>query len=97
MVFTTLTGAPLDPRNVTRDFHRLLKAAGLPPFRLHDLRHTCASLLLALNVHSRVIMETLGHTQIGTTMNLYSHVQTDVQQDATQRMGELLARLTGEA
>ena len=55
-------------------FRRLLKKAGLPPMRFHDLCHACASLLLVQGVHPRVVMETLGHSQISLTMNTYGHV-----------------------
>lgn len=52
----------------------LIKRAGLPSMRFHDLRHACASLLLVQGVHPRVVMETLGHSQISLTMNMYSNV-----------------------
>src|SRR6266545_6727274 len=74
LVFTTATGRPLHGTNVTRTFQQLLAKAGLRRQRFHDLRHSCASLLLAQGVHPRVVMETLGHSQIALTMNTYSHV-----------------------
>jgi integrase len=64
----------LSPRNDYRDFQRLVGAAGLRYVRLHDLRHTAASLMLAQGVSPRVVMEILGHSQISVTMNTYSHV-----------------------
>jgi len=63
-VFTTPTGTPVDPRNDFRQFQKLLTRAGLPSVRLHDLRHTAATLLLAQHVPARVVMEILGHSQI---------------------------------
>lgn len=75
-------------RNVLRGFHALLTKAGLPRMRLHDLRHLCASLLLAQGMHPRVIMEILGHSQISLTMNTYSHAAT---QAAAQALDGLLA------
>ena len=66
LVFTSSTGTPLEPRNVNRTFAELLKIAGLRPTRFHDLRHTCASLLLAQGVSPRVVMETLGHSAIAS-------------------------------
>jgi integrase len=57
---------------VTRDFQGLLARSGLPRLRFHDLRHSAASLLLAQGVPPRVVMEILGHSQIGVTMNLYT-------------------------
>ncbi|MGH2436249.1 MAG: tyrosine-type recombinase/integrase [bacterium] len=73
-IFTTPVGTPLDPRNVSRDFHALLSQADVPRVRFHDLRHTAATLLLAQGVDPRTIRETLGHSQISLTMNTYSHV-----------------------
>jgi integrase len=90
LVFTTSTGTAVEPRNVVRAFKAALQRAGLPDIRFHDLRHTAASLLLAQGVHPRVIMETLGHSQFGTTMNLYSHVTAELQRDAADRMDALL-------
>lgn len=90
LVFTTQHGTPLEPRNVVRTFKRILKNAGLPDQRFYDLRHTCASLLLAQGVHPRVVMEILGHSQIGLTMNTYSHVTPQLQQDAAKRIDDLL-------
>lgn len=90
LVFTTATGTPLDPRNLSRQFKAALTRAGLPDMRWHDLRHSCASLLLARYVPPRVVMETLGHSQIGLTLNTYSHVIPSLQQDAAALMDGLL-------
>jgi len=92
LVFTTAKGRPLQGTNVTRTFQQLLTRAGLRRQRFHDLRHSCASLLLAQGVHPRVVMETLGHSQIGLTMNTYSHVLPPLQREAARRMDEVLAR-----
>jgi integrase len=81
---------PVDPRNDFREFRKLLAHAGLPPVRLHDLRHTAASLLLAQNVPARVVMEILGHSQIALTMNTYSHVAPEVSREAADRMARML-------
>jgi len=85
-VFTSAFGTPLEPRNALRFFKRDLEREGLPEMRFHDLRHTCASLLLAQNVHARIVMETLGHARISTTMDLYSHVSPAMQRDAATKM-----------
>jgi integrase len=90
LVFTSSLGAAIDGSNVTHRLHRLLADAGLPQMRFHDLRHACASLLMAQGVHPRVVMETLGHSQIGLTMNTYSHVLPSLQRDAADRIGALL-------
>jgi integrase len=89
-VFTTPVGTPVDPRNDFREFRKLLARAGLPPVRLHDLRHTAASLLLAQHVPARVVMEILGHSQIALTMNTYSHVAPEVSREAADRMARAL-------
>jgi integrase len=91
-VFTSAVGTPLDPRNVTRKFKALLTAANLPNIRLHDLRHSCATLLLAQGVNPRVVMETLGHSQISLTLNTYTHVLPALQRDAAARMNAVLER-----
>ena len=71
-------------------FKSLLKDAGLPRVRLHDLRHTAALLLLTQGVSPRVVMETLGHSQISLTMNTYTHVVPELQRDAADRMDSAL-------
>lgn len=85
-VFTTGVGTPIEPRNVGRHLDGLCQKAGIRRIRFHDLRHTCASLLLAQGVEPRVIMDTLGHSMIGTTLNLYAHVMPVAQRDAASRM-----------
>ena len=89
-MFPTTIGTPMDTRNLTRHFVKALKKAGLPTKRFHDLRHTCASLLLAQGVHPRVVMETLGHSQISLTMDTYSHVLPALQREAADQMDALL-------
>jgi integrase len=81
LVFPSERGTPLDPRNLLRQFKDLLVAAELPDMRFHDLRHSCATTLIAQGVHPRVVQEILGHSQISTTMNVYGHVL-----DATRRV-----------
>ena len=65
--------------------------------RFHDLRHACASLLLVQGVHPRVVMETLGHSQISLTMNTYSHVLPALQREAADRMEAVLAAIPRSA
>lgn len=91
LVFCAPNGTPLYGTNLTKIFQRLLKKAGLPRQRFHDLRHTCASLLLAQGVHPRVVMEVLGHSNITLTMNTYSHVIPDLQREAAAKMDAILA------
>ncbi|MBZ5727443.1 MAG: site-specific integrase [Acidobacteriia bacterium] len=89
-VFTTGIGTPLGPGNLRRAFSEILLAADLPRCRIHDLRHTAATLLLAQGVHPRVVMELLGHSQIAVTMNTYSHVVPALQKDAAEKMNAIL-------
>lgn len=75
LVFTTEAGTPINPSNLRqRSFAPLLKKAGLPHIRFHDLRHTCATLLLSKGVHPKFVQELLGHATIAITLDTYSHV-----------------------
>lgn len=90
LVFTRSDGGPLDGTVVTHQFHRLLERVGLPQRRFHDLRHSCATLLLAQGVSPRVVMEILGHSQIALTMNTYTHVLPELKHDAAERMDRVV-------
>lgn len=90
LVFTTAIGTPLDPRNLTRHFHQTLEKSGLPRQRFYDLRHTCASLMLAQGIQPRVLMEILGHSQISLTMNTYAHVMPQLEREAAEKMDAAL-------
>lgn len=90
LVFTTQQGRPLERRNVVRLFKALLRKAGLPDRRLYDLRHTCASLLIAQGVHPRLIQDLLGHSTYRLTMDTYGHVYAAGRQEAAERMDEVL-------
>lgn len=89
-VFTTRIGTPLDGAEVTRGFQEILAEAGLPRKRFHDLRHSCATFLLAQGVSHRDIMAILGHSGITVTMNTYAHVLPETQRDAARRMDAVL-------
>ncbi len=89
LVFCTSIGTPLDPSNVTKQYRALLKRAGLEQRRFHDLRHSCGTFLASRNVHPRIIMEILGHSQISTTMNTYTHVELGSMRDALDSIGDL--------
>lgn len=91
LVFATPQGAPLDARRVRTLFKAHLAHAGLPDVRFHDLRHSCASLLLAQGVPARVVMETLGHSSISMTMDIYSHVFPALSREAAHSMDAALA------
>ncbi|TFV67228.1 UNVERIFIED_ORG: site-specific integrase [Bacillus sp. AZ43] len=90
LVFAQENGRPIDPRGDHRAWRTLLAAAGVRQARLHDARHTAASLLLQQGVPARVVMEILGHSQIGLTLGTYSHVVPALAEDAARRMGEAL-------
>jgi integrase len=90
LVFTSPTGRPLHATDVTHALQALLERAGLPRKRFHDLRHTCASFLLAQGVSPRVVMEILGHSQISLTLDTYSHVLPAVQGDALAGLSKIL-------
>lgn len=90
LVFATETGSPVDPGRDWKDWKALLKAAGVRDARLHDARHTAATLLLQQGVPARVAMEVLGHSQISLTLGTYSHVAPELQEEAAARMGRAL-------
>jgi len=92
LVFTSTVGTPLEPRNVSRAWDAVRREADLPNLRFHDLRHSCATILTALGVHPRVIMEMLRHSQIGVTMNTYSHVSLVLQREAADALETALFR-----
>ncbi|HLY58238.1 MAG TPA: site-specific integrase [Stellaceae bacterium] len=80
-------GEPLQPRSLTHEFTRLVaRAKGVPRVRFHDLRHSHATQLLADGVHPKVAQERLGHSTIATTLDLYSHVTSTMQEDAASRL-----------
>ncbi|CAN5548750.1 site-specific integrase [soil metagenome] len=91
LVFPSTVGTPLNHRNLARAFKDLLKRASLPDtVRLYDLRHTCATLLLARNVHPKYVQELLGHASITLTLDTYSHVLPGMDGGATSAMEEAL-------
>ncbi|MGW6916686.1 site-specific integrase [Kitasatospora sp. NPDC054939] len=91
-VFTTASGQPIEPRNLTRSFARVTAAEALPAIRLHDARHGCATLLSAAGVAPRDLMAILGHSQIAITMEVYTHVVQERQREAMSHMDRLLRR-----
>ena len=86
LVFTSPTGHPLHGATVTRRFQKLLAEAGLERMRFHDLRHSCASLLLAQGVPLSSIMDVLGHSSITTTRNVYAHLGDELRSEAARAM-----------
>ena len=75
----------MEGTNVTRSFQAIVKTAGLPRMRFHDLRHSCATLLLVQGVPARAVMELLGHSDIHLTLGTYSHVVPALQRQTAER------------
>jgi integrase len=92
LVFSNESGGIINPSNLrNRSLARLLKRAGLPPTtRFHDLRHTCATLLLSRNVNPKIVSEMLGHSSISVTLDTYSHVLPTMQESAIRALEEAL-------
>jgi integrase len=91
LVFPSQVGTPIGGRNLIRHFKIRLGRAGLPStFRFHDLRHTCATLLLRQGVHVKFVQELLGHGDVSLTLNTYSHVLPDMGDAAAGAMDEAL-------
>jgi integrase len=91
LIFATIVGTPLEPSNIDRrNFKPLLANAGLRSIRFHDLRHTCATLMLSQGVNPKIAQERLGHSTISQTMDTYSHVLPDMQETATRAIEGIL-------
>jgi integrase len=89
LIFATNVGTPLNPEDVVkRSFKPLLKRAGLPEIRFHDLRHTCATLLMGRGVHPKLVQELLGHATIAMTLDTYSHYLPSMGNQASGAMGD---------
>ncbi len=92
LVFTTEVGTPVNPSNLRqRSLAPLLKKAGLPHIRFHDLRHTCATLLLGKGVHPKFVQELLGHATIAITLDTYSHVMPGMGDQTARAMQDALS------
>jgi integrase len=90
LVFPTSRGTPWNPRNLRRDFEKALQAAGLPQIRFHDLRHTAASLMLNHGIPVIVVSRRLGHSRPSITMDVYGHLIPGLQQQAADKIDELI-------
>ncbi len=90
LVFPSTVGTPLSGGNLTRAFKAMLKRAVLPEIRFHDLRHTCATLLLRQGVNPKYVQDLLGHDDISLTLNVYSHVLPDMGDAAAGAMDDAL-------
>ncbi len=92
LVLTTRYGTPFEPRNFNRSFSDRCRRAGVRLIKIHDTRHTCATLLAALDVHPRVAMRILRHAQITVTMEVYTEVSDEKTRRALKRLGKQLDR-----
>jgi integrase len=90
LVFCSADGTPVWPRSLSRAFARHVDAAGLPRIRLHDLRHTHATLALQAGIHPKVVQERLGHATISITLDVYSHAIPAMQEEAAAQVAALL-------
>jgi integrase len=92
LVFTNLHGGPVEAGEINRALTLALQQAGLPHIRVHDLRHTVASLLLEAAVHPKIVQELLGHSTIRLTLDTYSHLAPALHRQAAQTMDMILSR-----
>ena len=90
LVFANVEGKPIDPGVLSHSFGRICRKAGLENVRLHDLRHTFASLMLLRGAKPKVISEALGHSSVAFTMDTYSHIIEGMQEDAMALLDEVL-------
>jgi integrase len=90
LVFCREDGRPIYPRQLAIVFDRIIKKAGVPKIRLHDLRHTHATFLLKLGENPKVVSERLGHSRVEMTLDIYSHVLPDMQENAAKKLSEAL-------
>ena len=93
LVFPSTVGTPMSGGNLNRSFKATLRRAGLPAARFHDLRHTCATLLLRQGVNPKYVQELLGHADISLTLNTYSHVLPDMGDAAAGAMYAALGEI----
>lgn len=87
LVIQTHIGTPVSPRNLSREYYKILKKLDIPQIRFHDLRHTHATLLLKHGIHAKIVQERLGHSSITITLDTYSHVLPGLQEAALKSLG----------
>ncbi len=90
LVFTDSFGAPLKPDTVSKAFSRLVRSLGYSKLRLHDLRHTAATIMLRQGVHPKIVSEMMGHSSVAMTLDTYSHVVPTMQESAAAKMDAAL-------
>ncbi|MFL0361654.1 tyrosine-type recombinase/integrase [Pseudobacillus sp. 179-B 2D1 NHS] len=90
LVICTRDGRPMIPRNFRKEFYNVIEKVGLPKIRFHDLRHTHATILIQQNVNVKLISERLGHSDIETTLNTYSHVLPNMQKSVSDELEKII-------
>jgi integrase len=95
LVFTTAQGGFIEPRNANRMFHDVCKKANVPQLRVHDLRHSCATLVFTMGVQPATVQRILRHSSITVTTGTYVEVIEAVQRDALDSMGSLFSVESG--
>jgi integrase len=90
LILPTRHCAPMIPRNFRKEFYKLTDHLNLPRIRFHDTRHTHATLLIQQNVNVKLIADRLGHVNIQTTLNTYSHVLPDMQRSVSNKIDEII-------
>lgn len=92
IVFCNIYGRFLNTHSLCVLFSSLLKKAGVPHMRFHDLRHSAATILLAMGVPAKMVQELLGHSNITITLNVYGHVLSSMQQEAMDKLDHLFGK-----
>ena len=93
LVFRQIDGSPLLPNSISQVWRRLVRQAGFPGIRLHDARHTHATLMLERGVNWKIISERLGHGSVAMTLDLYAHASPGMQQAAAQGFDRVLDKV----
>jgi integrase len=92
LIFATEMGTIINPSNLrNRSLKPLLRRAELRPIRFHDLRHTCATLLLGKDINPKIVSEMLGHASVRITLDIYSHLLPDMQEKAAKALEDVLS------
>jgi integrase len=89
-MFGSYLRADFTPSAVTKRFRVLAEASGVPRIRLHDLRHTHATLALQAGVHPKIVSERLGHSTVSLTLDVYSHAVPHMQKDAAEQIARVM-------
>jgi integrase len=87
-------GKPMDPRGMNEHFTECIKKSGMKKIRFHDLRHTHATIMLQLGEHPKVVSERLGHSNVNITLDTYSHVLPNMQEDAARKLFEAFKNIS---